>query len=171
MATANNINQLPPELLRKGRFDEFFFVDLPSQKEKENIFSIHLQKNRQNVSSFALDILAQKAEGFNGAEIEECIKEAMFTAYVESQETNIAPKLQMIHILDAIKNTVPLSKTMEKQITDLRKFAVSRAKNASKEVVLENRMEMPILLTRPELELERSFDSVLSEKDSKSNNI
>ncbi|RGN31459.1 AAA family ATPase [Bacteroides uniformis] len=171
VATANNINQLPPELLRKGRFDDFFFVDLPSQKEKENIFSIHLQKNRQNVSSFALDILAQKAEGFNGAEIEECIKEAMFTAYVESQETNIAPKLQMIHILDAIKNTVPLSKTMEKQITDLRKFAVSRAKNASKEVVLENRMEMPILLTRPELELERSFDSVLSEKDSKSNNI
>ena len=171
VATANNINQLPPELLRKGRFDEIFFVDLPSQKEKENIFSIHLQKNRQNVSSFALDILAQKAEGFNGAEIEECIKEAMFTAYVESQETNIAPKLQMIHILDAIKNTVPLSKTMEKQITDLRKFAVSRAKNASKEVVLENRMEMPILLARPELELERSFDSVLSEKDSKSNNI
>ena len=171
VATANNINQLPPELLRKGRFDEFFFVDLPSQKEKENIFSIHLQKNRQNVSSFALDILAQKAEGFNGAEIEECVKEAMFTAYVESQESNIAPKLQMIHILDAIKNTVPLSKTMEKQITDLRKFAVSRAKNASKEIVLENRMEMPILLTRPELELERSFDSVLSEKDSNSNNI
>lgn len=171
VATANNINQLPPELLRKGRFDEIFFVDLPSQKEKENIFSIHLQKNRQNVSSFALDILAQKTEGFNGAEIEECVKEAMFTAYVESQESNIAPKLQMIHILDAIKNTVPLSKTMEKQITDLRKFAVSRAKNASKEIVLENRMEMPILLTRPELELERSFDSVLSEKDSNSNNI
>lgn len=171
VATANNINQLPLELLRKGRFDEIFFVDLPSQKEKENIFSIHLQKNRQNVSSFALDILAQKAEGFNGAEIEECVKEAMFTAYVESQESNIAPKLQMIHILDAIKNTVPLSKTMEKQITDLRKFAVSRAKNASKEIVLENRMEMPILLTRPELELERSFDSVLSEKDSNSNNI
>ena len=171
VATANNINQLPPELLRKGRFDEIFFVDLPSQKEKENIFSIHLQKNRQNVSSFALDILAQKAEGFNGAEIEECVKEAMFTAYVESQESNIAPKLQMIHILEAIKNTVPLSKTMEKQITDLRKFAVSRAKNASKEIVLENRMEMPILLTRPELELERSFDSVLSEKDSNSNNI
>lgn len=171
VATANNINQLPPELLRKGRFDEIFFVDLPSQKEKENIFSIHLQKNRQNVSSFALDILAQKAEGFNGVEIEECVKEAMFTAYVESQESNIAPKLQMIHILDAIKNTVPLSKTMEKQITDLRKFAVSRAKNASKEIVLENRMEMPILLTRPELELERSFDSGFSEKDSKSNNI
>lgn len=170
VATANNINQLPPELLRKGRFDEFFLWIFQVRKKKR-IFFHTFAKNRQNVSSFALDILAQKAEGFNGAEIEECIKEAMFTAYVESQETNIAPKLQMIHILDAIKNTVPLSKTMEKQITDLRKFAVSRAKNASKEVVLENRMEMPILLTRPELELERSFDSVLSEKDSKSNNI
>lgn len=76
-------------------------------RKKREYFSIHLQKNRQNVSSFALDILAQKAEGFNGAEIEECVKEAMFTAYVESQESNIAPKLQMIHILDAIKNTVP----------------------------------------------------------------
>lgn len=171
VATANNINQLPPELLRKGRFDEFFLWIFQVRKKKRIFFPYICKKNRQNVSSFALDILAQKAEGFNGAEIEECIKEAMFTAYVESQETNIAPKLQMIHILDAIKNTVPLSKTMEKQITDLRKFAVSRAKNASKEVVLENRMEMPILLTRPELELERSFDSVLSEKDSKSNNI
>lgn len=170
VATANNINQLPPELLRKGRFDEIFLWIFQVRKKKR-IFFHTFAKNRQNVSSFALDILAQKAEGFNGAEIEECVKEAMFTAYVESQESNIAPKLQMIHILDAIKNTVPLSKTMEKQITDLRKFAVSRAKNASKEIVLENRMEMPILLTRPELELERSFDSVLSEKDSNSNNI
>lgn len=170
VATANNINQLPPELLRKGRFDEIFLWIFQVRKKKR-IFFHTFAKNRQNVSSFALDILAQKAEGFNGAEIEECVKEAMFTAYVESQESNIAPKLQMIHILDAIKNTVPLSKTMEKQITDLRKFAVSRAKNASKEIVLENRMEMPILLTRPELELERSFDSGFSEKDSKSNNI
>lgn len=158
VATANNINQLPPELLRKGRFDEIFFVDLPSQKEKENIFSIHLQKNGQNASSFALDILAQNAVGFNGAEIEECVKEAMFTAYVESQKSHIAPKLQMIHLIDAIKNTVPLSKTMERQITDLRKWAISRAKNASSEPNMEDKKEMPVLLTRPELELERSFD-------------
>ena len=158
VATANNINQLPPELLRKGRFDEIFFVDLPTQKEKENIFSIHLQKNGQNISSFALDILAQKADGFNGAEIEECIKEAMFTAYVESQETHIVPKLQMIHILKAIDSTVPLSKTMERQITDLRKWSISRAKNASVEITQKCNNEMPIMLTRPELELERSFD-------------
>ena len=111
------------------------------------------------VSTFALDILAQKADSFNGAEIEECVKEAMFTAYVESQESHLAPKLQMIHILNAIENTVPLSKTMEKQITDLRKWAVSRAKNASTEPSTDNgKKEMPILLTRPELELERSFD-------------
>lgn len=97
VATANNINQLPPELLRKGRFDEIFLWIFQVRKKKR-IFFHTFAKNRQNVSSFALDILAQKAEGFNGAEIEECVKEAMFTAYVESQESNIAPKLQMIHI-------------------------------------------------------------------------
>lgn len=158
VATANNINQLPPELLRKGRFDEIFFVDLPTQKEKENIFSIHLQKNGQNVSAFALDILAQKAEGFNGAEIEECVKEAMFSAYVESQENHVSPKLQMVHILDAIKGTVPLSTTMKEQIAALRNWAAKRAKNASCESIDEEKKEMPILLTRPELELERSFE-------------
>ena len=127
VATANNINQLPPELLRKADLTKSFCGSSKSERKRE-YFSIHLQKNTSKCIFIALDILAQKAEGFNGAEIEECVKEAMFTAYVESQESNIAPKLQMIHILDAIKNTVPLSKTMEKQITDLRKFAVSRAK-------------------------------------------
>lgn len=159
VATANNINQLPPELLRKGRFDEIFFVDLPSKSEKENIFSIHLKKNGQNVSSFALDILADLADGFNGAEIEECIKEAMFSAYVESPSS---PKLQMIHIINAIKETVPLSKTMEKQISDLRKWSINRAKNASADPAIIESENFPILLTRPELELERSFE--LSDK-------
>ena len=79
------------------------------KKKKRIFFSIHLQKNGQNASSFALDILAQNAVGFNGAEIEECVKEAMFTAYVESQESHIAPKLQMIHLIDAIKNTFNLN--------------------------------------------------------------
>lgn len=82
----------------------------------------------------------------------------MFTAYVESQESHIAPKLQMTHLMDAIKSTVPLSKTMERQITDLRKWAISRAKNASSEPNMEDKKEMHVLLTRPELELERSFD-------------
>lgn len=155
VATANNINLLPPELLRKGRFDEIFFVDLPSQKERENIFSIHLEKKGQNPSQYPMEMLGKKTEGFNGAEIEECIKEAMFAAYVEAPDN---PKLQAKHLVDAISKTVPLSTTMKEQISALRNWASTRAKNASNETSIEKKKEMPILLTRPELDLERSFD-------------
>lgn len=157
VATANNINLLPPELLRKGRFDEIFFVDLPSEKERENIFSIHLCKRGQEPvrNHFPLDILGKKTEGFNGAEIEECIKEAMFTAYVSNPKE---PKLLTAHLVDAIEKTVPLSTTMKEQITMLRNWAATRAKNASIQTnIKEGKNEMPILLTRPELEIERSF--------------
>lgn len=156
VATANNINLLPPELLRKGRFDEIFFVDLPNEKERENIFSIHLQKKGQNPSQYPLEMFGKKTEGFNGAEIEECIKEAMFTAYVVNPEK---PKLEGIHLVDAINKTVPLSVTMKEQISSLRQWAATRAKNASEIAITESVSDnQPILLTRPELELERSFD-------------
>ena len=155
VATANNINLLPPELLRKGRFDEIFFVDLPNQKERENIFSIHLKKKGQDPSQYPMEMLGKKTEGFNGAEIEECIKEAMFAAYVEAPDN---PKLLSKHLVYAILKTVPLSTTMREQIAALRNWAVTRAKNASNEAPTEEKKEMPILLTRPELELERSFD-------------
>lgn len=155
VATANNINLLPPELLRKGRFDEIFFVDLPNQKERENIFSIHLKKKGQDPSQYPIEMLGKKTEGFNGAEIEECIKEAMFAAYVEAPDN---PKLLSKHLVDAILKTVPLSTTMREQIAALRNWAVTRAKNASNEAPAEEKKGMPILLTRPELELERSFD-------------
>ena len=155
VATANNINLLPPELLRKGRFDEIFFVDLPSQKERENIFVIHLKKKGQAPSQYPLEMLSKKTEGFNGAEIEECIKEAMFAAYVEAPDN---PQLLSKHLVDAISKTVPLSTTMKEQIAALRNWAATRAKNASIIVREEEQKEMPILLTRPELELERSFD-------------
>lgn len=154
VATANNINQLPPELLRKGRFDEIFFVDLPSEEERKNIFKIHLSKKNQNPNTFPLEAFAKKTEGFNGAEIEECIKEALFAAYVNNPN---APELKAIHIIDAIKQTVPLSTTMKEQITMLRQWASTRAKNASVQK-LPNDNEAEILLTRPELEMERSFD-------------
>lgn len=154
VATANNINLLPPELLRKGRFDEIFFVDLPNQKERENIFSIHLKKKGQDPSQYPMEMLGKKTEGFNGAEIEECIKEAMFAAYVEAPDN---PKLLSKHLVDAISKTVPLSTTMKEQIAALRNWAATRAKNASNETSIEKK-EIPILLTRPELELERSFD-------------
>ena len=164
VATANNINLLPPELLRKGRFDEIFFVDLPSQQERENIFSIHLKKKGQAPSQYPMEMLGKKTEGFNGAEIEECIKEAMFAAYVEAPDN---PKLLSKHLVDAISKTVPLSTTMKEQIAALRNWAATRAKNASTIVKEEEQKEMPILLTRPELELERSFDLNISKDNDK----
>jgi SpoVK/Ycf46/Vps4 family AAA+-type ATPase len=163
VATANNINLLPPELLRKGRFDEIFFVDLPTEEERKNIFSIHLQKKGQNPCEFALEKFSKIAEGFNGAEIEECIKEAMFAAYVQNPES---PKLETKHIIDAIETTVPLSQTMKEQITNLREWAKTRAKNASRKTTVGNLKDMPVMLTRPELELERSFDLSTNKNDS-----
>lgn len=155
VATANNINLLPPELLRKGRFDEIFFVDLPNEEERRKIFEIHLIKKNQNTQTFPLEMLSKKTDGFNGAEIEECIKEAMFAAYVDNPEN---PKLEAKYLMDAINKTVPLSTTMKEQISALRQWASTRAKNASVETVLSQKKEMPVLLTRPEFELERSFD-------------
>lgn len=155
VATANNINLLPPELLRKGRFDEIFFVDLPTKEERMKIFSIHLEKKGQRPSEFALEKISEKADGFNGAEIEECIKEAMFAAYIQNPQ---APRLQTKHIIDAIEATVPLSQTMNEQITSLRKWAATRAKSATRTIVESKEKEMPILLTKPELEMERSFN-------------
>ena len=102
-----------------------------------------------------MESLANNTEGFNGAEIEECIKEAMFDAYVENPEN---PQLKTTHLMNAILKTVPLSTTMKEQIAALRNWAATRAKNASIIVREEEQKEMPILLTRPELELERSFD-------------
>lgn len=160
VATANNINLLPPELLRKGRFDEIFFVDLPNKEERKNIFTIHLAKRHQKTDGFAMEALARESEGFNGAEIEECVKEAMFDAYVSNPEN---PQLTTKFIIDVIKKTVPLSVTMKEQISSLRQWARTRAKNASSETNEENEnvneaKKTPVLLTRPELELERSFD-------------
>lgn len=90
----------------------------------------------------------------------------MFAAYVQNSEN---PKLEAAHIVEAIKNTVPLSTTMKEQIFSLREWAKTRAKNASEETIIDNLKEMPVMLTRPELELERSFDLTLS-KDKKISN-
>lgn len=155
VATANNISLLPPELLRKGRFDEIFFVDLPNKEDRKSIFAIHLNKKGQNPTDFSLDRLAQDSLGFNGAEIEECVNEAMFAAYTENQET---PKLQMIHLLNAIKETIPLSMTMKNQIEALRNWAKSRAKQAGSENTEIISKESNVPLTKSERELNRSFE-------------
>lgn len=131
VATANNIQALPPELLRKGRFDEIFFVDLPTKEERINIFRIHLAKYGQN-SITDYGSLGEKTRFFNGAEIEECVKEAMFIAYNENPDVK---QISVKHLEAAIKPIVPLAMTMPKQISFLRDFGKSRrARPASKEM-------------------------------------
>lgn len=127
VATANDISQLPPEFLRKGRFDEIFFVDLPSLEERKHIFKIHLEKNGQNSISNC-DELAEKTKFFNGAEIEEAVKEAMFISYIEDPDVT---QLKASHIVQAIKPIVPLAQTMRKKIDGLREWASTRARPAS----------------------------------------
>lgn len=129
VATANNISNLPPELLRKGRFDEMFFIDLPTPSERENIFKIHLKKNNQNsIGNFKE--LIDNTRNFNGAEIEEVVKEAMFKAYIEDSEV---PKVKLSNLLSAAKDIVPLAYTMSEKITLLREWAKDRTRMASAE--------------------------------------
>lgn len=130
VATANNISELPPELLRKGRFDEIFFVDLPTESERKKIFEIHLSKYNQNAIT-DLKGLASKTKYFNGAEIEEVVKEAMFLSYVEDPDKS---QISILHIEKAIEQVVPLSRTMKRKIDGLRDWAQSRARLASSEL-------------------------------------
>lgn len=125
MATANDISSLPPELLRKGRLDEIFFVDLPGEEERREIFAIHLEKRGRAPEEFDLATFAESAEGFSGAEIEEAINSALYDAFDEGVE------LRNEHITRALSASVPLSKTMAEQIDRLREWARGRARPAS----------------------------------------
>lgn len=125
LATANNISQLPPELLRKGRLDEIFFVDLPNASERDLIFRIHLQKRGRDAESFDLPALAKAADGFSGAEIEEAIVSALYDVFYLNKE------LDSEAILNSIRQTVPLSRTMAEGISSLRSWADGRARWAS----------------------------------------
>ena len=128
VATANDISQLPPELLRKGRFDEIFFVDLPTRDERKNIFRIHFQKNHVGHSNIDYERLADASKFFNGAEIEETVKEAMFIAYVNNPN---APYLTTDDVVKAASTIVPLAQTMKTKIDSLREWARTRARLAS----------------------------------------
>ena len=125
VATANDISQLPPELLRKGRLDEIFFVDLPRAEERMEVFKIHLSKRGRDATKFDLAQLALACEKFSGAEIEEAINSALYDAFDSHTE------LSTSHILTALAETVPLAKTMDEQINTLREWAEGRARNAS----------------------------------------
>jgi ATP-dependent 26S proteasome regulatory subunit len=120
VATANAIDQLPPELVRKGRFDEIFFVDLPAQSVRASIFAIHLAKRKLALSAFDVETLAAHAKGFSGAEIEQSIVAALYAAHAKGESLTTA------HIADEIKATRPLSVVMAERIAELRAWAAKR---------------------------------------------
>ena len=124
-ATCNNVTVLPPELIRKGRFDELFFVDLPTQREREQIFAIQLTRRKRNAAEFDLARVAGAAKGYSGAEIESAVQTALYAAYSQKQQ------LSTQHLLAALNSTVPLSKTRAEEIEALRDWAIARAVPAS----------------------------------------
>src|SRR5438477_4666671 len=124
-ATCNNVTALPPELIRKGRFDELFFVDLPNQAERQQIFSIQLTKRKRNPAEFDLNQLASAAQGFSGAEIDAAVQSALYAVFANQQS------LTTDALLDALKATVPLSTTRAEEIQGLREWAKTRAVAAS----------------------------------------
>jgi SpoVK/Ycf46/Vps4 family AAA+-type ATPase len=126
IATANNVNQLPPELMRKGRFDEIFFLDLPSPKEREDIFSIHIKKRGREIEKFDIRTLVGLSKGYSGAEIEQTLITAMFDAFSDDRE------VETTDIMNALEDMVPLSRLMKEDITSLRTWAQARARLASK---------------------------------------
>lgn len=131
VATANRIGQLPPELLRKGRMDEIFFVDLPSDAARREILGIHLAKKKRRVADFDLDALVLHSKGFSGAELEEAVKEALFQAFDEGHQLNTDD------IVKAIGRTTPLSRTRGEEIKQMREWAKSRAVLASSDTPTE----------------------------------
>lgn len=121
VATSNDIAGLPPELLRKGRFDEIFFVDLPSAEDRQNIFTLHLKRRKQDPAKFDLAKLAAASEGFTGAEIEQAVSSSLYSAF--SQKSPLSTEM----ILKEIQSTYPLSVTMKERIESLRAWAQERA--------------------------------------------
>ncbi len=124
-ATANDIQRLPPEFTRKGRFDEIFFVDLPDQGERESIFNVHLAKRGRNPASFDLAALAQAAKGHSGAEIEAAVVDGLYRAFDDGTRL-LAEK----DICAALNATVPLSKSRSADIARLHAWAESNARPA-----------------------------------------
>lgn len=125
VATSNDISQLPPELMRKGRFDEIFFVDLPDHQTRNCIFDIHLSKRDLDPNGFNMDALAQCTEGFTGAEIEQAVVSATYTAAARNEPVTT------LLVQRAVQQTQPLSVVMAEKIAQLRAWAADRAVRAN----------------------------------------
>ena len=120
VATANDISSMPPELVRKGRFDEIFFVDLPGKKVRASILAIHLTSRDQSLSNFEIEPLAEAMEGFSGAEIEQAVVAAFYAAHALKED------LKTHHIQNEVEQTRPLSVVMRERIHALRTWADGR---------------------------------------------
>ena len=131
VATSNSIN-LPPEILRKGRWDEMFFVPLPGAKARRQIFRIHLRKVGRDPKNFNIKELAAKTKRYSGAEIEQAIQEALKHAYHEGDED-----INDVHILEAIGETKPMAETMREELNALQEFAKTRARSASSDKFMD----------------------------------
>jgi SpoVK/Ycf46/Vps4 family AAA+-type ATPase len=137
VATSNDVEKLPPELLRRGRFDEIFFVDLPRSDERRSVFELHLRKRRRDPAAFDLDALVAASDGFSGAEIEGAIVGAMYRAY--SAGTELATQ----DVLTELSQTTPLSRTRAEDIVSMRVWAQGRATPATSAEVPESASAVP----------------------------
>ncbi|OAI54330.1 hypothetical protein AYO47_03070 [Planctomyces sp. SCGC AG-212-M04] len=135
VATANNVSRLPPELLRRGRFDELFFVDLPNFYERKSIFEIHLERRDWKPEMFDVDGLANRTDGYSGAEIEQIVNSAIIESYSQGR------MLSDQDLEQSRDRTVPLSVTMEDQIFALREWARARCRPATLDSRLAQMMD------------------------------
>lgn len=126
VATANDIEALPPELLRKGRFDEIFFVDLPTQEAREAIVRIHLAKRRRDPAGFDIAAIARAAKGYSGAEIEQGVLSALHSAFARHRAGEKGVVVTTADLIAALEGSPPLSVTMAGKVAKLRRWAVGK---------------------------------------------
>jgi len=127
-ATANRIHLLPAEILRKGRFDQVFFVDLPNEEERKEILSIHMERNEIDSAAYDLILLASATRAWNGAEIEQAVASARITAHAKDKEVT------QNNLLASFGKTIPLSRTMDEQLKTIRSWARTRALPATSQI-------------------------------------
>ena len=131
MATANDVSQLPPELLRRGRFDELFFIDLPTAAERREIISIYAKRGlKQDVPDTLLNEIVELSEGFAGSDLESAVREVVKEAYLRGDDVVTADLFRRSFI-----NVVPLSKTAPEQIENIRAWGRERAVPASGQAI------------------------------------
>ena len=127
VATANDVSRLPPELLRRGRFDELFFVDLPDAAARRAILALHLRKRNREPARFDLALISDSCENFSGAELEQVVVGAMHRAFAQGRD------LEMSDLRRVAQDLVPLFKTYEEEIKALREWSRGRARAAGRE--------------------------------------